>query len=106
MFRFRKPETYGRHHQDLKFKRDSGKCCASPGLKIFLDLLFVFSYVIAARLLTALSAFQIIGGIDGLASRAGIISPDFIEPLFIPNRLDSLKIVPKLDPVNHCGRKG
>jgi len=62
-------------------------------------------HITATRLLTALSAFQVIGGIEALASRAGIMSPNFIEPLLIPNRLDSFKIVPKLNPVRHCRLK-
>jgi hypothetical protein len=65
----------------------------------------VFCYVTAARLLTALSASQVVGGIDSLALWAGIISPNFFEPLSIPNRLDSLKVVPKLDPMRHCRLK-
>jgi hypothetical protein len=65
----------------------------------------VFCYVTATRLLTALSTFQVVGGIEGLASSAGIIFPDFFEPLLIPNRSDSFKVVPKLDPMRHCRLK-
>jgi hypothetical protein len=65
----------------------------------------MFCYITATRLLTALSASQVVGGIEGLASRAGIISPDFLEPLLISNKLDSFKVVPKLDPMGHCRLK-
>jgi hypothetical protein len=60
-------------------------CYASTILQILLDLLLVFGYISAARLLTALSTFQVVGGIEGLASWAGIVFPNFLEPLFIPN---------------------
>jgi hypothetical protein len=65
----------------------------------------MFGYVITAGLFAALSTFQIVGGIDDLAPWAGIISPNFLEPLFITNRLDSFKIDPKLDPMRHCRLK-
>jgi hypothetical protein len=61
----------------------------------------VFCYVTATGLLTALSAFQVVGGIDCLASRANILSPDFLEPLPEAKRLDPIKIFPKLDPMRH-----
>jgi hypothetical protein len=54
----------------------------------------VFSHVIAAGLFAAFSTFQVVSGIDNSASRAGIVSPDFPEPLFIPNSLDSLEVDP------------
>jgi len=62
----------------------------------------VVGYVIAARLFAALSTSQVVGGIDDLAPWAGIVFPNFLEPLFIPNKLDSFKIDPKLDPMRHC----
>jgi hypothetical protein len=65
----------------------------------------VFGYVIAARLFAAFSTFQVVGGIDDFASWAGIVFPNFLEPLFITNRLDSFKIDPKLDPMRHCRLK-
>jgi hypothetical protein len=65
----------------------------------------VFRYVTATGLLTALSTFQVVCRIEGLASRAGVVLPNFFEPLFIANRLDSFKIVPKLHPVRHCRLK-
>jgi hypothetical protein len=65
----------------------------------------VFSYITATGLITTLPTFQVVGGIEGLTSWAGIIFPDFPEPLFIPNRLDSFKITPKLDPVRHSRLK-
>ena len=40
-----------------------------------------------------------------MASRAGVLSSDFLEPLFPSNGLDSLKVVPKLDAVRHRGLK-
>jgi hypothetical protein len=78
---------------------------ASPTLQILLDYLLVFGYIIAARLFAALSTFQVIGGIDDLATWAGIVSPNFLEPLFITNRLDSFKIDQQLDPMRHCRLK-
>jgi hypothetical protein len=80
-------------------------CYASPLLQILLDLLLVFGYVTAARLFTALSTFQVVGGIDDLASWAGIAFSNLLEPLFIANRLDSFKIDPQLDPMRHCRLK-
>jgi hypothetical protein len=65
----------------------------------------VFCYITATGLLTALSTFQIVGGIDGSASWTGIVFLNFLKPLFIPNRLDSFKIDPELDPMRHCGLK-
>ena len=59
----------------------------------------MFGYIIATRLFTTLSTLQIIGGIDDLAPRAGIIPPNFLEPIFITSRLDSFQINPKLDPM-------
>jgi len=72
---------------------------ASSVLQIPFDCLLVFGYVIAAWLFTALSAFQVVGGIDGPALRAGIVSPDFIQPSLIANSLDSFKIGPQFDPM-------
>ena len=80
-------------------------CYVSPILQILLDYLLVFGYVIAARRFAALSTFQVVGGIEGLASWAGIVSSNFLEPLFIPNKLDSFKIDPELDPMRHCRLK-
>ena len=80
----------------------SAPCYASPILQILFDLLLVFGYVNAAWLFTALSTFQVVGGIDALASWAGIVFPNFLQPLFIANRFDSFKIDPKLDPMRHC----
>ena len=74
-------------------------------LQVFLDVLLVFGDVIAAGFFAALAAFQVVGGIDGLAPWAGIVSPNFLEPLFITNRLDSFKIGPQLDPMRHCRLK-
>jgi|GEM_PF-2114704 len=65
----------------------------------------MFGYVIAAGLFAALSTFQVVGGIDDLAAWAGIVTPHFLEPLFITNRLDSFKIDPQLDAVRHCRLK-
>ena len=45
----------------------------------------MFGYVTATGLFTALSTFQVVGGIEGLASWAGIAFPNFFEPLFAPN---------------------
>jgi len=77
-------------------------CDASPVLQILLDYALVFGYVITTRLFAALSTFQVVRGVDDLASWAGIVLPNFLEPLFIPNKLDSFKIDPKLDPMRHC----
>jgi len=65
----------------------------------------VFGYVTAARLFTALPTFQVVGGIDDLAMWAGIVLPNFLEPLFVPDRLDAFEIDPQLDPMRHCGLK-
>jgi hypothetical protein len=65
----------------------------------------VSGYVIAAGLFPALSTFQVVSGIKSLALRTGIGFPNFLEPLFIANRLDSFKIDPKLDPMRHCRLK-
>jgi hypothetical protein len=86
-------------------RRLEQQCYASPILQILLDLLPVFCCVTATGLLTALSTFQVVGGIEGLVSWAGIVSSNFLEPLFIPNKLDSFKIDPELDPMRHCRLK-
>jgi hypothetical protein len=65
----------------------------------------VFGYVTAARLFAALSTFQVVGGIDDLASWTGIVLPNFLEPFSVADRLDSCKIDPQLDPVRHCRLK-
>jgi hypothetical protein len=65
----------------------------------------MFGYVITAGLFAALSTFQVVCGIDDLTAWAGIVSSNFLEPLFIPNRVDSLKIGPKLDTMRHCRLK-
>jgi hypothetical protein len=65
----------------------------------------MIGYIVTAGLFAALSAFQVVGGIKGLASWAGVIFLNFLEPLFIPNRLDSSKVVPEFDPVRHCRLK-
>jgi hypothetical protein len=65
----------------------------------------VLCYVTATRRLTAFSTFQVVSGIEGLASWAGIIVPDFFEPLFVPNRLDSFKVSPELYSMRHCRLK-
>jgi hypothetical protein len=65
----------------------------------------VFGYVTATRLFTALPTFQVVGGIDDLAMRAGIVFLNFLEPLFIADRLDAFEIDPKLDPMRHCRLK-
>jgi hypothetical protein len=61
----------------------------------------VSGYIIATRFFAALSAFQVVGGINGMAPRAGIVPPDFLKPLLITGRPDSFKIVPKLNPMRH-----
>jgi len=61
--------------------------------------------IIATRFFAALSAFQIVGGINCMAARAGIVPPDFLKPLLVTGRPDSFKIVPKLNPMRHRGLK-
>ena len=78
---------------------------ASSILQIPRDLLPVFGYVGATRFFAALSTFQVVGGIEGLASWTGIVSLDFLEPLFIANRLDPIEIDPEIDPMWHCRLK-
>jgi hypothetical protein len=70
-------------------------------LHILLDYLTVPGYVIAAGLFTAPSTFQIVGGIDDLASWTGVVLLHILEPLFIADRLHPFKIHPQLDPVRH-----
>jgi hypothetical protein len=65
----------------------------------------VFGYITATGLFSALSTLQVVGGIDCSAAWTGIVLPDFLEPLFITYRFDSLEIDPKLDPVRHCRLK-
>jgi hypothetical protein len=65
----------------------------------------VSGYIIATRFFAALSAFQVVGGINCFASRAGIVPPDFLKPLLITDRPDSFKIAPKLNPMRHRGLK-
>jgi hypothetical protein len=65
----------------------------------------MIGYVGTTGLFATLATFQVVGGIEGLASWAGVVSPDLFEPLLIPNRLDSFKIDPKFDPVRHCRLK-
>jgi hypothetical protein len=65
----------------------------------------MIGYVITAGLFAALSAFQVISAIKGLASWTGVISLNFHKPLFIPDRLDSSKIDPEFDPMRHCSLK-
>jgi len=80
-------------------------CDASPVLQILLDYALVFGYVITTRLFAALSTFQVVRGVDDLASWAGIVLPNFLEPLFIADRPDSFEIYPQLDPMRHCRLK-
>jgi hypothetical protein len=65
----------------------------------------MIGYVITAGLFATLSTFQVVSGIEGLASWTGILFFYFLEPLFIPNRLDSFKVDPEFDPVRHCRLK-
>jgi hypothetical protein len=78
---------------------------ALPILQILLGFWPVFCHVTATGLLTALSTFQVVRRIQGLASRAGVVLSEFFEPLFIANRFDSLKIVSELYPMRHCRLK-
>jgi hypothetical protein len=79
--------------------------CISSILQILLDGFPVPGHVSAAWLFTALSAFQVIGGIDCPAARAGVVPPDFPEPLLIAYRFHPFEIRPQFDPVGHCGLK-
>jgi hypothetical protein len=65
----------------------------------------VIGYVITAGLFATLSTIQVVGGIEGLASRTGVVFLDFLKPLFIPNRFDSFKIDPEFYPMRHCRLK-
>jgi hypothetical protein len=62
----------------------------------------MIGYVITAGLFAALSTFQVVCGIDGSASCTGIVFSNFLEPLFIADRLDSFKIGPDFYPMRHC----
>jgi hypothetical protein len=70
-------------------------------LHILLDYLTVPGYVAAAGLFTAPSTFQVVGGIDDLASWTDVVFLNILEPLFIADRLHPFKIHPQLDPVRH-----
>jgi hypothetical protein len=61
----------------------------------------MIGYVITTWSFAAFSTFQVVGGIEGLASWTGVFFSNLLEPLFIPNRLDSFKIGPKLYPMRH-----
>ena len=65
----------------------------------------MIGYVITAGLFAALSTFQVVSGIEGLASWTGVVFLDFLQPLFVPNVLDSFKIDPEFDPMRHCRLK-
>lgn len=65
----------------------------------------MISDVLAAWFSAALSAFQVIGGIQGSALWTGIVLLHFPEPLFITNMPDSFKISPDFYPVGHCRLK-
>jgi hypothetical protein len=65
----------------------------------------MMGYVITVGLFAALSTFQVVCGIDGLTSWTGIVSSNFLEPLFISNRFDSIEIGPQFDPMRHCRLK-
>jgi hypothetical protein len=82
-------------------KHQSGieKCYVSHFFKKLFDLLFVFGYIVAARLFAALSTFQVIGGIDALALRTGIVSRNILKPVLIAHSPDPLQVIPKLDPM-------
>jgi hypothetical protein len=74
-------------------------------LQVLFDRLPMIGYVITAWSFAAFSTFQVVGGIEGLASWTGVVSLDFLEPLFIANRLDPIEIDPELDPMWHCRLK-
>ena len=74
-------------------------------LQVLIDRLPMIGYVITAGLFAALSTFQVVGWIKGLASRTGVVFLNFLEPLFITNRLDSFKIDPEFDPMRLCRLK-
>ena len=74
-------------------------------LQVLFDHLPMIGDVITARLFTALSTFQVVGGVKGLASWTAVNLLNFLEPLFIPNRLDSSKVAPDFNSVRHCRLK-
>jgi hypothetical protein len=61
----------------------------------------MIGYVFTAGFAAALTAFQIVRGVDRSASRTDIVVPDLLEPLSVANSLDPVEIDPKLDPMGH-----
>ena len=74
-------------------------------LQVLIDRLPMIGYVITAGLFAALSTFKVVSGIDGLASWTGVVFLNFLEPLFIPKRLDPSEVDPEFDPMRHCRLK-
>ena len=66
-----------------------------------LDRLLMIGNETATGLMTTLAAVSIIGGVDDLALRAGIVFSDFLKPLSPAGRLDPGEIAPQLDPMRH-----
>ena len=58
------------------------------------DRFLMKPHVLAARVIAALPAFQIIGGIDGPALRAGVVLDLFGIPFFKPDFLSAGMGVP------------
>jgi hypothetical protein len=73
--------------------------------EIGLDCIFMQSDIFTARLFSAGPAGQVIGGIDGLTVRAGIMFEHFVKPLGISDFANPLLGLPELDPVGALGLK-
>jgi len=64
-----------------------------------LDGLLMFGNVITTRFFAALSTFQVVRGINGLALWTGIVFPDILKPMLIAHGPDLLQVIPKLNPM-------
>lgn len=65
------------------------------------NLLLMKPHVLAARVIAALTAFQIVGGIDSPALGAGVLFDLFGIPGLKPDFLSAGMRFPQLDPVRH-----
>jgi hypothetical protein len=66
----------------------------------------MFRHVLTARLFSAISASQVVGGIKSFTCGTGIFFPGLLQPLGIPHRSNSLKVLPKLNPMRSFHLKG
>ena len=62
-------------------------------------------HILAAGIVAALPAFQIVGGIDGFTLGAGIVGNHFSIPCFKSRFLSAGLRLPEFDPVRRLGLK-